>query len=142
MKRTKAEIPWNELPEVDRIFIQTFVANGFNVKDAYALTHPNVADFGANAYKYKKRLQTHIDDYLKSRYDELNICADHVLLQLADIAFSAKEDEIYNTAAKLKALDLMQKQMGLQTKNQNINADVKGAVTIIDDYGTESNTNQ
>lgn len=136
MKRTKAEIPWNELPEVDRIFIQTFVANGFNVREAYALTHPNVADSSANAWKYKKRLQKHIDDYLKSRYDELNICADHVLLQLADIAFSAKEDEIYNTAAKLKALDLMQKQMGLQSKTTNLNAEVTGAVTIIDDYGT------
>lgn len=132
---------FNELNEKDKIFILTYLGNGFNASNAYQVTHPNLnynSSSSGNASATRKRLQPFIDEKLKERFEELQINADHVLMELAAMGFAEKGDEDYPAAIKIKALDLMQKQLGLQTKNQNINADVTGAVTIIDDYGTDS----
>lgn len=48
--------------------------------------------------------------------------------ELTTIAFAAKGDKDYNANAKLKALDLLQKQLGLQT--QKIQADVNTDIVI------------
>lgn len=125
---------FDELSDQDKTFILTYVSNGFQQMPAYELTHPNAGPSARQSCtKYKKALQPYIDEFLKDRYEELQISADHVLMALAEIGFAAKNDEIYNVQAKLKALDLMQKQMGLQTKNVKAEAEVKAAVTFVDD---------
>ena len=65
-----------------------------------------------------------IKEYIEKRrteiYDSLNIDANRIAQEIADIAFADKGDEVYNTSSKLKALELLQKQFGLQ--NQKIEA--------------------
>lgn len=126
---------FDDLNIVDKTFIMTYLTNGHNATEAYELTHPNSSyqSAGANASRTKKALQRFIDEKVQERYDELNITADHIIQQLAEMAFAAKEDEIYNAQVKLKALDLMQKQLGLQTKNVKAEAEVSAAVTFVDD---------
>lgn len=126
---------FDDLNITDKTFIMTYLTNGHNAQAAYELTHPNSSHYsaGANASRAKKALQRFIDEKVQERYDELNITADHIIQQLAEMAFSAKEDEIYNATIKIKALDLMQKQMGLQNKNVKVDADVNAAVTFVDD---------
>ena len=49
-------------------------------------------------------------------------------LRLSDIAFADKEDEYYTISAQIKALDLLQKQLGLQ--HQKIEADITTDINI------------
>ena len=51
-----------------------------------------------------------------------------VMSKLAEIAFSEKGDSDYTTKDKLKALDLLQKQLGLQ--KQKLEADVNTDIII------------
>lgn len=126
---------FNELSEQDKTFIMTYTTNGYDHIAAYELTHPNASpkSLHMSACHLRKSLKPYIDEYLKERYDTLNISAEHIIQQLAEMAFAAKEDEIYNSQVKLKALDLMQKQLGLQTKNVKAEAEVNAAVTFVDD---------
>lgn len=127
---------FDECDDKQRTFILTYLTNGHNATAAYELTHPNQGK-RENTYSYasayRKSLQGAIEDYTKQKYEELNITAEHVIMQLAEMGFSPKEDEIYNAQIKLKALDLMQKQLGLQTKNVKAEAEVSAAVTFVDD---------
>ena len=56
------------------------------------------------------------------------INADRIANELASIAFAYKQDLIYSPANKLKALDLLSKQLGLQ--NQKIDLTTKNNITI------------
>lgn len=136
--RSKAKC-FDDLKEQEKQFIMIYISNGFNATDAYDITHPNVnarESYSSNAYKYRKRLQPFIEEKMRDKMEALDITAEHILVELAEMGFAPKGDENYCASVKLKALDLLQKQMGLQTKNTNVNAEVTGAVTIIDDYGT------
>jgi len=44
-----------------------------------------------------------------------------------------KDDKVYTPSIQLKALDLLQKQLGIQTNKQNITADINEQVVIIND---------
>lgn len=126
---------FDDLTDTDKTFILQYIADGFKPYEAYRLTHPNASSDSAkkNCAAYRKALQPYIDEKLKERYEELNITAEHVLQELAEMAFAPKEDEIYNPSVKLKAIDLIQKQLGLQTKNVKAEAEVSAAVTFVDD---------
>lgn len=86
----------------------------------------------ANAQGYKMLKKPHIREYIttlqKEAFAEAFITAERVALKLSDIAFADKEDEIYNINAQLKALDLLQKQLGLQ--KQQLEADVRSEINI------------
>ena len=56
------------------------------------------------------------------------ITPERVANKLAQIAFAEKGDESYNATAQLKALDLLQKQLGLQ--QQTINANVETTIKL------------
>lgn len=133
---------FDDCNEQEKIFVLTYISNGFNATDAYEVTHPNCpknCNANGTASRYRKRLDAAIADKITERCAELQITADHVLWQLAEMAFAAKEDEIYNSQVKLKAIDLMQKQMGLQTKNVKAEAEVSAAVTFVDDLKPDEN---
>ena len=76
----------------------------------------------------KPHIKEYIETLQKEAFDAACISAEKVALKLADIAFANKEDEHYNATAQLKALDLLQKQMGLQ--HQKIDADIKSDINI------------
>lgn len=125
-------------------FADEYLANGYNAAAAYRVAYPNASDASAKAVAYRVLKYPDVKKYIDERrnliYDSLAIDAAHIAEQLASIAFAEKGDEVYNVQAKIKALDLLQKQLGLQTKNQNISADVAGQVTIVEDLSNEDNT--
>ena len=75
------------------------------------------------------------EERLQEIYDEANINAQTIALRLASIAFDNRDE---NISSALKAIDLLQKQLGLQNKNINLDADINAAVQIIEDIDIES----
>ena len=109
-------------------FIEEYLANGYNVADAYRKAYNVERANNAGKTFNLPAVQEEIARRLKEKHETLNITADRVMEELATIAFAAKGDKDYNANAKLKALDLLQKQLGLQT--QKIQADVNTDIFI------------
>ena len=76
----------------------------------------------------RPQVKEYIEALQKEAWEAACINAEKVGLKLAEIAFAAKDDKDYTPTTQLKALDLLQKQMGLQ--HQKIEADVNTDITI------------
>lgn len=74
----------------------------------------------------------YIQEVQRKSYQEAGITAERIALELADMAFN--KDEKYPPTAKAKALDLLQKQLGLQTQkvDANVNQEQVIEVSLID----------
>ena len=121
---------WN-LTDKHMRLIEEYICNGYNGVAAYASVYGcPPSNVGGNAAKILKKpeAQQYMQYLQKERIAAMGITADRVLEELATMAFAQKGDEHYNASAKLKALDLLQKQMGLQ--KQQIKAEVDGTVDI------------
>ena len=108
-----------------KLFAETYLANGYNAREAYFTAFPNADKSNKGpSYPYtllkKPEIKAYIDKRRKEIYESLNIDANRIAQEIASIAFAQKGDEVYNTTNKLKALELLQKQFGLQ--NQKIEA--------------------
>ena len=109
------------MTEKQKLFAETYLANGFNAREAYYKA------FGENgnkqpSYPYTLLKNKDVAEYINKRreeiYDSLNVDATRVMQEIADIAFELKNDK--NVASKLKALELLSKNLALQTvKNEN-----------------------
>lgn len=119
------------LTKKEKAFCEAYVFEGLSATGAYQKAY-GCEYTTANTAGWKMLRKDHIREYIaniqKVAYDAACISAEKVALQLAEIAFSAKDDEIYRAADKLKALDLLQKQLGLQ--KQKVEADVTTDVVI------------
>ena len=100
-----------------KVFVETYISNGFNALDAY-----NTAFGGGQknkpSYPYtllkKPEIQEYIEQRRKEMYESLNIDSMRVMTEIARIAF---QEENSNTVyAKLKALELLSKNLSLQTQ--------------------------
>ena len=109
-------------------FVEEYLANGYNVADAYRKAYNVERANNAGKTFNLPAVQEEIARRLKEKHETLNITADRIMEELATIAFAAKGDKDYNANAKLKALDLLQKQLGLQT--QKIQAKVNTDIVI------------
>lgn len=115
----------------------------YNMSAAYKAVYPSngrsqgTLNNKASAFFKNPRVQRYKEQRLKELYEEANINPETIAMRLAGIAFDTR-DEVLNSS--LKALDLLQKQLGLQNKNVNMNADINAGITIIDDYGSEETT--
>ena len=105
------------MTEKQKLFAENYLANGFNAREAY------YSAFGENgnkqpSYPYTLLKNKEISDYIQKRreeiYDSLNIDATRVLQEIADIAFEPRNEK--NIASKLKALELLSKNLSLQTQ--------------------------
>ena len=105
------------MTEKQKLFAEYYLANGFNALDAY------YSAFGENgnnkpSYPYTLLKQKSISEYIQKRrteiFESLNIDAIRVMQEIADLAFEPKNDK--NASSKLKALELLSKNMGLQTQ--------------------------
>lgn len=105
------------MTEKQKLFAESYLANGFNARDAY------YSAFGDNgnkqpSYPYTLLKNKEISAYIKKRreeiYESLNIDATRVMQEIADIAFEPRNDK--NVASKLKALELLSKNLSLQTQ--------------------------
>lgn len=104
-----------------RQFCENYLANGYNAVQAYFDAFPDADKNNPKpSYPYvlmkKPEIKTYIDNRRKEIYESLNIDAERIAQELADMAFAAKGDEKYSASVKLKALELLQKQFGLQNQ--------------------------
>jgi phage terminase small subunit len=112
-------------------FCEEFVLNGGNASRAYATIYGCCIEDARKRYCKtfrKPEIKEYISSLQKEAFDAACINAERVALRLADIAFADKEDEIYTITSQLKALDLLQKQLGLQ--KQRLEADVNTDINI------------
>lgn len=107
-------------------FVEEYVSNGYHAIQAYLVAYNTTYEVAnSNAYRIARmpEAQKYMQYLQKDRIAAQGITAERVLEELATMAFAEKGDEHYNATAKLKALDLLQKQMGLQ--KQQIKAEVE-----------------
>ena len=121
-----------KLTKKEQTFCEEYIKNGYNATKAY-LTAYDCEYTTANGQGYRMLRKPHINAYItelqKQAFAAACITAERVALKLGDIAFADKEDELYNVTAQLKALDLLQKQLGLQ--KQKLEADINTDINII-----------
>lgn len=108
------------MTEKQKLFAETYLANGYNALNAYYQAFPEKTEKinKKPSYPYTLLKEPEIAEYIKIRreeiYNSLNVDAIRVAQELAEIAFSPKDDENYGVNAKLKALELLSKNLGLQ----------------------------
>lgn len=119
-----------KLTAKQKLFCENYVSNGYRLVEAY------MAAFGcsyevANANQWKLMKLDSIKNYIREiqheRFEALGITADKIAAELNRIAFL---DDTATKPEKMKALELLQKQMGLQT--QKVEAEVKTTVIEVD----------
>ena len=113
-------------------FISYYLTNGYNTTQAYYSAYNCTYETALkNAYKtfHNPEVKAEIQRLQAEHYETLNINAYRIAEELADMAFAEKGDEDYTANIKLKALDLLQKQLGLQT--QKVEADISTDINIV-----------
>ena len=78
----------------------------------------------------RPRVKAYMAKLQKEAFERAMITPERIALELAEIAFAEKGDADYNATAKLKAIDLIQKQFGLQ--QQNIKAKIEPTTINVD----------
>lgn len=115
----------------EQAFCEEYVLNGGNASRAYEKAYNCSIEDARKRYCKtfrKEEIKQYILKLQKEAFAAACITAERVALRLSDIAFAEKGDEIYNISSQLKALDLLQKQLGLQ--HQKIEADVNKEINI------------
>lgn len=122
-----------KLTEKEELFAKAYVANNFNAakahRIAYAESSTASARTNAGRVRDKAHVRARIDELIEAELGDLDTLAKKTLYKLFTIAFSEREDEHYNAQAQLKALDLIQKQLG--TNIQKVQAEVKGETEVV-----------
>lgn len=117
-----------KLTAKQELFVQEYLANGMKLIKAYCAAYPNASEKTANKESWKlmkkEPIKARIRELQHDRYEQLGINADSIAIALKQIA---DDPEATNTE-KMKAYELLQKQLGLQT--QKVEAEVK--TTVID----------
>lgn len=119
------------LTKKEKAFCEEYVRNGGNASRAYYFAYDTTLEIARHAYCKvfrKPEIKAYIRALQQVEFEAACITAERIGLKLADIAFAAKGDTDYNTSAQLKALELLQKQMGLQ--QQKIEADLHTDINI------------
>ena len=114
-------------------FLYAYIKHDFNAAAAYREVFPENSESTAKYAPYRILKRPHVKEALRGLVSEIlgdqEVLANRALLKLEEIAFSDKRDEYYAAGAQLKAIELIQKQLGVQT--QNIKADVKGETQVV-----------
>ena len=121
----------DDLTAKEKAFCEAYVIDGLPANKAYLKVYECAeSTANSNSYKIMKKpnVRAYIENLQKEAFDAACINAERVALKLAEIAFAGKNDEFYGAVSQLKALDLLQKQMGLQ--HQKIEADVSTDINI------------
>lgn len=127
----KAKNPETGLTLNEENFCQEYINNGYNGTQAYLTVYDceySTANARAHQILSKPEAKAYIYNLQQEVFEQKAINAERIALRLAEIAFAEKNDPNYNATAQLKALDLLQKQLGLQ--NQKIQADIDSSVKI------------
>lgn len=104
------------MTEKQKLFAENYLANGFNAREAYYSAFGDSAN-KQPSYPYTLLKNKDVAEYIENRrqeiYESLNIDAIRVMEEIAEIAFEPRNEK--NVAAKLKALELLSKNLSLQT---------------------------
>ena len=124
---------YRNLNEKQRKFCELYVSNGYKqgeaYLEAYGLTDMDSARAGACRILKNQKIREYIKELQKEAFEAQCINAERVATKLAEIAFADKSDQYYTAPNQLKALDLLQKQLGLQNQkiemsSQDININI------------------
>lgn len=111
-------------------FCEEFIKS-YNATQAYLAAYPNTTYDTANSAgpKYLKNpaIKAYLDKLEKEEFEAKRINAEHIASELAKMAFG-EISKGNSQGGKIKALELLQKQLGLQTAN--IKADVDNNINI------------
>lgn len=119
------------LTKKQKVFCEEYVANGCNATQAYLAAFDaeySTANNSGHKLLRKPEVKEYITELQKEAFSAACINAERVALKLAKIAFADKKDDTYVVSAQLKALELLQKQLGLQS--QKIEADINTEINI------------
>ena len=119
------------LTEKEVAVCECYVFEGLSATKAYQKVYGCAYNSAsANSVKVMKKdaVREYIESLQKEAFKASCLTAEKVALKLSEIAFAEKGDEDYNATAQLKALDLLQKQMGLQ--KQHIEQEIKTNINI------------
>jgi phage terminase small subunit len=112
-----------------KLFCENYVSNGYKLTQAY-MDAFGVSYEVANANQWrlmkKDAIKGYIAELQHERFEALGMNADRIAKMLTDIA----TDPDASRVEQMKALELIQKQMGLQT--QKVDATVKTTVIEVD----------
>lgn len=101
-----------------KLFADTYLSNGMNARQAYYTVYGNTTNKDP-AYPYTILARPDVKQYIQDRrqelYDSLNIDSIRVMEEIASIAFGEITEEL-SVPAKLKALELLSKNLNLQTQ--------------------------
>lgn len=118
-----------KLTAKQKLFCENYVANGYKLQKAYMDAYPDANPATANkeAWKLMKRepINALINEIQRERFEALHMNANRIAQKLTEIV----EDPESTKAEQMRALELIQKQMGLQT--QKVDANVKQTVISI-----------
>ena len=120
------------LTKKEKAFCEEYVANGCNASRAYYAAYDTTIENARKIYCKvfrKPEVKAYIAELQKEAFEQACINAERVAIKLGEIAFADKDDEHYNATAQLKALDLIQKQLGLQ--HQKLEADITADINIV-----------
>lgn len=78
----------------------------------------------------------------KEILDEMNVNAQTIAMKLMTMAMAPKDDQYYTPAIQTKALDLLQKQLGIQQQKTKIDAEVNAVVQFVEDIPNDADTTQ
>lgn len=113
-----------------QLFVDTYMSNKYNATQAYLAINPDVGITTANSGGLRllknPEVKAEIDRRYKEYYSSLRIDGERIMEELAEMAFAEKGDDKYTAQVKLKALDLLQKQLGLQS--QKIDATIETTI--------------
>lgn len=107
-------------------FCEEYLANGYNARAAYKTIYQTNEVRYAYILLKRPEVKEYIDMRIKELFEEKQVRAETIATELAYVAYTRDFGEDVTCANKLKALELLQKQLGLQT--QKMEANVKQAV--------------
>lgn len=125
------------LTQKNKLFIQEYIKNNYtNATEAYMKVYDgsyDTAKVQASRILKKPEAIEYLKEVQKRAYEEAGITAERIALTLAEMAFD--DGEKYSPTARTKALDLLQKQLGLQTQkvSANVSQEKVIEVSVIED---------
>lgn len=119
-----------ELTAKQKLFVENYVSNGYKLQKAYMDAY-NCSPENANPRSWELMKDERIKEYMRElqheRFEALGVNADRIAAELTKMAF-AEIDENNTNQTKARALELLQKQMGLEKtviKTEGVNIDIK-----------------
>ena len=127
-----------KLTEKNKMFARYYISDAnYNATKAYQMAYTDASYETANVHGTRLANKPEVKEYIrelqKEMFEAQHITAERVAMKLAELAFVERGDDLYGSGAQTKSLDLLQKQLGVQTTKMDIDADVNAQVVIIDD---------